>query len=108
MAENRVLSEKLEEVRKQLEQVTTEYATFRNNVSQSDWQRAINEKDVMIAQLQEYINNAQRKCQYQWNLNNEEHNNEIRKKNNEINELKSKHLDESVHVKEVHINELNE
>ena len=108
MAENKVLTQKLKEVTNQLQQLATEYATFRNNVSQSDWQRTINEKDAMIAQLQEYINNAQRECQYQWNLNNEQHNNEIRKKNNEINELKSKHLDESVHVKEVHINELNE
>lgn len=108
MADNRVLSEKLEDMRKRLEQVSTEYATLRNNVSQSDWQRAINEKDAMIAQLQEYINNAQRECQYQWNLNNEEHNNEMRKKMNEINELKSKHLDESVHVREAHMSELNE
>ena len=108
LAEVKVLKQKLEMTEGQLNQLSTEYATFRNNVSQSDWQRAINEKDAMIAQLQEYINNAQRECQYQWNLNNEQHNNEIRKKNNEINELKSKHLDESVHVKEVHINELNE
>lgn len=107
-ADAKVLKQKLEMTEGQLNQLSTEYATFRNNVSQSDWQRAINEKDAMIAQLQEYINNAQRECQYQWNLNNEQHNNEIRKKNNEINELKSKHLDESVHVKEVHINELNE
>ena len=108
MADNRVLSEKLEDMRKQLEQEATEYATLRNNVSQSDWQRAINEKDAMIAQLQEYINNAQREYQYQLNRNNEEHNNEMRKKMNEINELKSKHLDESVHVREAHMSELNE
>ena len=83
MADNRVLSEKLEDMRKRLEQEATEYATFRNNVSESDWQRAINEKDAMIAQLQEYINTAQREYQYQLNRNNEEHNNEMRKKMNE-------------------------
>ena len=83
IVENRVLSEKLEDMRNRLEQEATEYATLRNNVSQSDWQRAINEKDTMIAQLQEYINNAQREYQYQLNRNNEEHNNEMRKKINE-------------------------
>ena len=36
MAENKVLTQKLKEVTNQLQQLATEYATFRNNVSQSD------------------------------------------------------------------------
>ena len=53
-ADAKVLKQKLEMTEGQFNQLATEYATFRYSVSQSDWQRAINEKDAMIAQLQEY------------------------------------------------------
>ena len=108
MAENKVLTQKLKEVTNQLQQLATEYATFRNNVSQSDWQRTINEKDAMIANLQSKLQSAEDEVNAFLQRKQAMHDEEIRNKTKEIADLRSKQLDQQIRDKEDHFNQLSQ
>ena len=108
MAENKVLTQKLKEVTNQLQQLATEYATFRNNVGQSDWQRAINEKDTVIANLQNKLQSAEDEVNAFLQRKQAMHDEEIRNKTKEIADLQSRQLDQQIRHKEDHFNQLSQ
>ena len=108
LAEVKVLKQKLEMTEGQLNQLSTEYATFRNNVSQSDWQRTINEKDAMIANLQSKLQSAEDEVNAFLQRKQAMHDEEIRNKTKEIADLRSKQLDQQIRDKEDHFNQLSQ
>ena len=100
LAEVKVLKQKLEMIEEQFNQLATEYATFRNSVSQHDWQRTINEKDTMIANLQYKLQSAEDEVNEFLKKRQAMHDEEIRNKTKEIADLRSKHLDQQIRDKE--------
>lgn len=108
VAENKVLNQKLEEAQKQLQQLATEYATFRSNVTESVWQRTINEKDERITKLESILHGAEDEVNLFLKTKQAEHDEEMRKKAKEITDLQSKHLDQEIKDKQEHFEQLSQ
>ena len=107
-ADAKVLKQKLEMTEGQFNQLATEYATFRYSVSQSDWQRTINEKDAMITYLQNKLQSAEDEVNAFLQRKQAMHDEEIRNKTKEIADLRSKQLDQQIRDKEDHFNQLSQ
>lgn len=126
LAEIKVLNLKLENAENQYQQLAQEYAMYRNSVTESDWQRAINERDARIIDLECTLKNAEDKVNNYLKTKQNEYNEELLNKSNEIAKLKTTlqdedikkrdeiaklkttHLDESIKSKQQHFNQISQ